>query len=89
MYVLIGEGYNVSQDRVGGDFVKHDFEEQIALFTYKADAKAFAENTRLKTPKPKSFASPQVFRITSRMAPYTSYRIETYNEIELDINPTK
>lgn len=88
MYVLIGEGYSVSQDRVGGDFVEHDFEEDVALFTSKADAKAFAENVRLKTPKPASFAAPQVFRITSRMAPYTSYRIETYDEIKLDINPT-
>ena len=89
MYVLIGEGYSVAQDKIGGDFVEHDFEEEVALFTFKADAKAFAENMRLKTPKRKSFSSPQVFRVTSRMSPYTSYRVEEYRTLELDINPTR
>lgn len=88
MYVLIGEGYDVSQTFIGGPFEEVDFEERVALFTHKADAKAFAEKFRLQTPQPTSFAAPQVFKRNSRMSRFTSYRIEQYVEEQLDINPT-
>lgn len=88
MYILIGEGYDLSQTRVGGDFEEYPFEVHVALFTTKEGAIHFAEQFRLKHPKHQSFRAPQVFNRKSRMAQFTSYRVEEHVEEVLEIDPT-
>jgi len=84
MFVLIGEGYDVVQERVGEGFVDKDFEERIALFSSVDGARAYAEAYRLKHVQHMSFSAPQVFRRNSPMASFTNYRVEIVEDLEVD-----
>jgi len=79
MFVLIGEGSDCYQEKVGGQFIDHDFEDQLALFPSEKSAKKFAEGFRLKSARHGSFGDYAIFRKSSILARYSSYRIEEYD----------
>jgi hypothetical protein len=87
MFVLIGVGYWVEQQVIGGEWHDIAFEEQVALFTTEKKARVYAEHCRLKTEIRRHFSAPQVFKKKSPMSSYTSYRIETHEETVLEIDP--
>jgi len=55
MFVLIGEGYEVVQNFIGGDFENVDFEERVALFDSEKAGQLYAESLRLAKEKHQSF----------------------------------
>ena len=87
MFVLIGVGYNVVQHRIGEAFEQDDFEERVALFDTSEAAEQYAESFRLARPQRQSFSSPQIFRGSSLMSNYVSYRIEDDTPEVLPHNP--
>ena len=87
MFVLIGEGYTLEQTYYDEPFHKCWFEDQIALFDCKKEAKSWAESFRLKVERKNTWTAPTVFRKKSPMGQYVSYRIEEYGLEKLPINP--
>ena len=50
MYALVGHYNDVSQEKVGGPFLDHCYEEIVALFTTEEKAKKYIKKNTLKNP---------------------------------------
>ena len=88
MFVLIGEGYELSQRLIGEPWERDDFEDQVALFESRSDAVAYAEASWLAAPQYSRWSNDKVFRNKSLLSRFGTYRIEEYEEECLPINPS-
>lgn len=89
MYVLIGIIQDGYQKYIDGKFETEITEEKIALFTSEEKAMEYVNKFKLKHPKRGRFGNGnQIFKTYSPLGLYSDYRIEEYEEEELEINPS-
>jgi len=88
LYLLVGIEDNLSQDRIGGAFVKHPSETEIALFSSHVAAKKFVKKNSLAKPDRRFGGETFPFRKTSMLGPYNSVEIREYQKpLPLPLDP--
>lgn len=88
LYILIGIEDNLGQDKIGGPFVDHPEETEIALFSSFAAAKKFVKKHTLSKPDRRFGGETFPFRKTSLLGPYNSVEITEYQKpLPLPLDP--
>ena len=88
LYVLIGIQDNLSQDKIGGPFVDHPEEEEVALFSSFAEAKKYVKKYKLTKPDVRFGGETFPFRKKSLLGRYNSVEIREYKTpLPLPLDP--
>lgn len=82
-YELWGYEENISQDKIGGPFIKHGKWELVAVFTTLEKAESYIKKSRLKNIK-KSWSGDQVFKNNSILRNHQDCEIREFIEPVID-----